>query len=200
MEARFGVLRGVIRTRVGYSGGARPHPTYRSLGDHTETVQVDFDPTVISYRELLEVFWESHVPGYPAWSRQYMNVIFYHDEEQRRLAEASQAPAAAKTGGQVHTAILPATEFTLAEDYHQKYYLRQVPGLWRELRRSYPDLKGLVDSTAAARMNGYVSGYGAASQFEEELPRLGLSSEAGQQLLDRRAAKSGRTPGCPVSR
>lgn len=185
---------------MGYSGGTKPHPTYRNLGDHTETVQVDFDPTVISYQELLEVFWESHVPGYPAWSRQYMNVIFYHNEEQKRLAEASQARVVAKTGGQVHTAILPATEFTLAEDYHQKYYLRQVPELWRELGRSYPDLKGRTNSTAAARMNGYVAGYGSVAQLEEELPDLGLSPEAGRQLLARKAAKSGRTPGCPVSR
>ncbi len=184
---------------MGYSGGTKQHPTYRSLGDHTETVQVDFDPTVISYPELLEVFWESHVPG-PAWSRQYMNVIFYHNEEQKRLAEASKARVAAKTGGQVPTAILPATEFTLAEDYHQKYYLRQVPGLWRELSRFYPDLKSRINSTAAARMNGYVAGYGSVSQLEAELPALGLSPEADQQLLARRTAKSGGTPGCPVSR
>jgi len=185
---------------VGYSGGTKPHPTYRSLGDHTETVQVDFDPTVISYQELLEIFWESHVPASPGWSRQYMNAIFYHNEEQKSLAEASRAQVAAKTGNQVHTAVLPATEFTLAEDYHQKYYLRQVPGLWREASRFYPDLQGLVNSTVAARMNGYVAGYGSVAQLEEELPGLGLSPEAGQQLLARRVAKSGRTPGCPVSR
>lgn len=161
---------------------------------------MDFDPTVISYEELLELFWESHVPGSPAWSRQYMKVIFYHNKAQQRLAEASKARVAAKTGYEVQTAILPATEFTLAEDYHQKYYLRQVPGLWREMSRFYPDLKGLVDSTAAARMNGYVAGYGSGSQLEDELPGLGLSPEAGRQLLARRAAKSGRTPGCPVPR
>jgi peptide-methionine (S)-S-oxide reductase len=185
---------------VGYAGGAKKHPTYRSLGDHTETVQVDFDPTVISYQELLEVFWASHIPGYPSWSRQYLNVIFYHTEEQKRLAEDSKARVAAKTGGPVHTAILPATEFTLAEDYHQKYYLRQVPGVWREISRFYPDLNGLVDSTAAARMNGYAAGYGSVSRLEEELPGLGLSPEAGRQLLAQTADKSGPRQGCPVSR
>ncbi len=200
MEARFGVLKGVVRTRVGYSGGTKKQPTYRRLGDHTETVQVDYDPTKISYETLLEVFWSSHHPGSPSWSRQYMNVIFYHNEEQKRLAEASKARVAAKTGGQVHTAILPATEFTLAEDYHQKYYLRQASGLWRELSGFYPDLKNLVNSTAAARMNGYVAGYGSVVQLEEELPGLGLSPEAGQQLLASVAAKSGKAQGCPVPR
>jgi peptide-methionine (S)-S-oxide reductase len=185
---------------VGYSGGTKKHPTYRSLGDHTETVQVDFDPTIISYQELLEVFWASHVPGYPSWSRQYMNVIFYHTDEQKRVAEESKALVAAKKGGEVHTAILPATEFTLAEDYHQKYYLRQVPGLWRELNRFYPDLTSLVGSTAAARMNGYVAGYGSLGQLEKELPGLGLSPEAGQQLMARMATKSGKSQGCPVTR
>jgi methionine-S-sulfoxide reductase len=183
---------------VGYSGGTKKQPTYRRLGDHTETVEVDYDPTKISYEQLLEVFWNSHHPGSPAWSRQYMNVIFYHHDEQKRLAEASKARVAAQTGGQVHTAILSATEFTLAEDYHQKYYLRQAPGLWRELSDFYPNLKDLVASRAAARMNGYVAGYGSVDQLGEELPGLGLSSEAGQQLLASVAAKPGKAQGCPV--
>ena len=120
--------------------------------------------------------------------------------EQQRLAEESKARVAAKIGGEVHTAILPATEFTLAEDYHQKYYLRQFPGLWRELSRFYPDLTSLVNSTAAARMNGYVAGCGSVGQLEEELPGLGLSPYAGRQLLSRMAAKSGKAQGCPVPR
>lgn len=185
---------------MGYAGGEKKQPTYRSLGDHTETVQVDFDPTVISYQELLDVFWASHIPGFRSWSRQYQNVVFYHNDEQKQMAEESKARVAAKTGGEVHTAILPATEFTLAEDYHQKYYLRQVPGLWRELSRIYPDLPSLVNSTVAARMNGYVAGYGSVSQLEEELPGLGLSPDAGRQLLSRVAAKTGKAQGCPVPR
>jgi peptide-methionine (S)-S-oxide reductase len=200
VEARFGVLKGVVRTRVGYAGGAKKDPTYRRLGDHTETVQVDYDPTQISYEQLLEVFWSSHHPGSPPWSRQYMNVIFYHTDEQQRLAEASKARVASKTGGQVHTAILPATEFTLAEDYHQKYYLSQAPGLWRELSGFYPNLTDLVGSRTAARMNGYVAGYGSVDQLKEELPGLGLSPEAGEQLLASVAAKSGKAQGCPVAR
>ncbi|MEJ2070425.1 MAG: peptide-methionine (S)-S-oxide reductase [Syntrophobacterales bacterium] len=194
----LGIL--LISAFIAVGAQAKKQPTYRSLGDHTETVQVDFDPTVISYQELLDVFWASHIPGFRSWSRQYQNVVFYHNDEQKQMAEESKARVAAKTGGEVHTAILPATEFTLAEDYHQKYYLRQVPGLWRELSRIYPDLPSLVNSTVAARMNGYVAGYGSVSQLEEELPGLGLSPDAGRQLLSRVAAKTGKAQGCPVPR
>jgi peptide-methionine (S)-S-oxide reductase len=198
VEARFGVLKGVVRTRVGYAGGAKKDPTYRSLGDHTETVQVDYDPTVISYGELLEVFWASHDPGRPAWSRQYMNVIFYHHDEQKRLAEDSQARVAARIKGPVQTALLPATVFTLAEDYHQKYYLRQASALWREVSPRFPNLADLVNSRAAARLNGYVAGLGSPAQLEEELAGLGLSPETGRQLLAWVTAKSGQGQGCPV--
>ena len=200
MEARFGVLKGVVRTRVGYSGGTKKHPTYRSLGDHTETVAVDYDPAQISYGELLEVFWASHNPAASAWSRQYMNVLFYHNDEQKRLAEESKANVAAKTGSPLQTAILPATEFTLAEDYHQKYYLRQAAGIFRELSHYYPNTSDLVASRAAARLNGYVAGYGSLGQLKDELPGLGLSAAAGQQLLAAVTAKSGHSQGCPVPR
>lgn len=198
MEARFGVLKGVVRTRVGYAGGSTPNPTYQSLGDHTETVQVDYDPSQISYQRLLEVFWASHNPAAPSWSRQYLNVIFYENDEQRRLAEASREQLKALLGKRIYTAVLPATPFTLAEDYHQKYYLRQYPELLREWRRYYPDLKALVNSRAAARLNGYVAGYGSLAQLTEELPLLGLSASAGEQLVSRWTAKAGGYSGCPL--
>ncbi len=199
MEARFGVLKGVVRTRVGYAGGTTPHPTYKKIGDHTETVQVDYDPRVISYGELLEVFWASHRPEFQAWSRQYLNVIFYHTPGQKRLAEDSKAGVAARFGIRVLTAVRPAAEFTLAEDYHQKYYLRQAPGLLRELLGYYPDLEALVNSTVAARVNGHVAGFGSAAQLQEELPLMGLSPEAGGKLLEFLALRSGAASGCPVA-
>lgn len=93
------------------------------MGDHTETVQIDFDPETISYEELLEVFWASHRPTVPPASRQYASIIFTHGEEQRRLAEASKARLEAAVG-RLYTDIVPLERFYLAEDYHQKYYLR----------------------------------------------------------------------------
>lgn len=115
----------MVRTRVGYAGGTTQGPTYRSLGDHSETIQIDYDPTEISYAELLDVFWDSHNPAYPDHSRQYMSIVFYHDEVQKRLAMETKARQEVRAGSQVFTEIVPYTEFYLAEDYHQKYRLRQ---------------------------------------------------------------------------
>lgn len=181
---------------MGYSGGTSKNPSYHDLGDHTETVQVDYDPAVITYEQLLAVFWASHHPGRQAWSRQYLVAIFYHDEDQRRKAQASLD----RIKGPVLTEILPATEFYLAEDYHQKYYLRLIPDLFREFQRIYPNRCGLTGSTAAARANGYTGGYGALADLQEQLPLLGLSP-AGQQRLLSLVADSDRgrsTPTCPV--
>ena len=80
---------GIIRTRVGYAGGETRNPTYSHIGDHTETVQVDYDPRRITYEDLLVIFWESHSPRERAWGRQYMNAVFFHDEKQRLAAMAS---------------------------------------------------------------------------------------------------------------
>jgi peptide-methionine (S)-S-oxide reductase len=94
------------------------------MGDHTETLQVDFDPSRISYRELLDVFWTSHRPTSPPLSRQYMSAILFHNEEQRRAAEESR-DRMAKTFGNVYTRIASFERFYLAEEYHQKYYEKQ---------------------------------------------------------------------------
>jgi methionine-S-sulfoxide reductase len=172
---------GVIRTRVGYAGGSTPNPTYRRIGDHTETVQIDYDPAQISYEDLLEVFWKSHNPNSPSFSRQYAEIIFYHNEAQKRAALASKAQVASE--GQVWTEILPATEFYMAEDYHQKYQLRGKQELEQEFRAIYPDPSDLAQSTAAARINGYLGGYGTLEQLEAEIDSYGLSSTGRDRLL-----------------
>ena len=173
----------MIRTRVGYAGGLKAKPTYTDLGDHTEAVQVDYDPERISYPDLLELFWQSHEPGRRNWSRQYLNAVFYEDEHQRRLALASKAKVEETGGGKVRTEILPIQSFTPAEDYHQKYLLKRRQPLISDLARHYPRHQQLVDSTAAARLNGYVGGYGSRAQLQREIHRLGLSPQ-GRQVLD----------------
>jgi peptide-methionine (S)-S-oxide reductase len=155
------------------------------MGDHTETFQVDYDPAKISYERLLEVFWASHRPEERPWSRQYMKAVFYHNEEQKRTAESSREQVAAKTGGRVLTRILPATEFYLAEDYHQKYALRRrAPDIAQEYLAIYPRLEDFVNSTAVTRVNGYAGGYGSPEQFRAELDRLGLSPAGRHKLLE----------------
>ncbi len=180
----------MVRTRVGYAGGTKKNPNYGSLGDHTETVEVQFDPARVSYEELLRVFWASHDPGERPWSRQYRAMVLYRGDEQRRAAERSRDELAARLGIPVRTEILPAGEFYPAEEYHQKYYLRSRPRLWEELRAVYPDPRDLTASTAAARVNGYLGGNGTRERFAAEAADLGLSPGALEEL-----AASVRTKG-----
>jgi peptide-methionine (S)-S-oxide reductase len=174
----------VVRTRVGYAGGTTKNPTYHNLGDHTETIQIDYDPTQISYEELLNIFWDSHNPAARPWSRQYMSIVFYHNDEQKRLAIETRDREAARIQGTIFTEIVPASEFHLAEDYHQKYRLQQVSELVREFGIMYPDDADFVNSTAAARVNGYLGGYGTFAQLQAEIDSFGLSSSGSNRLLE----------------
>jgi peptide-methionine (S)-S-oxide reductase len=175
---------GVVRTRVGYAGGTTKNPTYYNLSDHTETIQIDYDTAQISYEELLDVFWDSHNPAQRPWSRQYMSIVFYHNDEQKRLAMETRDREAARIQDEIFTEIVPASEFYLAEAYHQKYRLRQVPDLMQEFSVMYPADEDFVASTAAARVNGYLGGYGTVKALQTELSSLGLSPEGSQKLLD----------------
>jgi len=168
---------------VGYAGGRLDNPTYRRMGDHTETVQVDFDPQRIAYEDLLAFFWESHQPTSPSWKRQYLHAVFYHDAQQQQQALASRAAVEDRLGQPVRTEVLPLRTFTPAEDYHQKYILKREADLMRELSRMYPRHQDIVDSTAAARLNGYVGGYGTPEQLSREIDLLGLSP-AGRRKIE----------------
>ena len=187
----------MVRTRVGYAGGTKKNPTYHNLGDHSETVQMDYDPRVISYEKLLDVFWDSHDPTESPWSQQYASIIFYHTDEQKKLAIDSMRREEAKLKSKIYTVILPAKEFYLAEDYHQKYSLRFAPAIFRELNAMYPAIRDLVNSTAAARINGFLDGYGTLADLQEQLPGFGLSAEASKLLVDDVRRRPGR-PGCKL--
>jgi peptide-methionine (S)-S-oxide reductase len=190
---------------VGYTGGATKNPTYHNLGDHAESVQIEYDPSRITYSQLLDVFWASHDPGSRPWRRQYMSAIFYHDEEQRRLAERSRDRESERIRRRVYTEIHPAAVFTPAEGYHQKYSLQGDSELAKELRAIYPVDTDFIASTAAARLNGYVAGYGSLRQLEEELGTLGLSDAAKRGLREtvrryesRRENAMPAGSGCPL--
>jgi peptide-methionine (S)-S-oxide reductase len=133
MEPPFDQLPGVISTTSGYTGGSKPNPTYEEVSadgtGHAEAVQVLYDPAKISYTELLKVFWRNIDPTvkdrqFCDVGHQYRTAIFYHSEEQRRLAEESKA-ALEKTKPfpePLVTEITAASVFYPAEDYHQDYY------------------------------------------------------------------------------
>lgn len=177
----------MLRTRVGYAGGTKANPAYRSMGDHTEAVSIDYDPSVISYEQLLRYFWSAHRCDRNNRSRQYMNAVFYHNAEQKELAEASRAEQAERSGipiTGVETRILPVRKFTYAENYHQKYVLGRYPDVRDFLTRTYPDAKSLADSAVATRLNAYL-GSGMDKdwkRFLKELPEYGLPPDIEKQL------------------
>jgi methionine-S-sulfoxide reductase len=172
-----------VRTRVGYAGGVRENPTYHRLGDHSESIQIDYDPSIISYERLLAIFWEEHEPTSKSWSTQYKSAVFYHNEEQKRLAAESRERLAGKLGKSIQTDLQPLGRFYPAEDYHQKYYLRQEKRFLQELKRYYPREVDLMNSTAAARVNGYLGEYGTAEGLRAEIDSFGLSGELRAELI-----------------
>jgi peptide-methionine (S)-S-oxide reductase len=137
LEAAFEQLRGVERVDSGYAGGSVPSPSYEQVcgGDtgHAEVTQVTFDPAVLSYRQLLDVFFATHDPTTPNRQgadvgTQYRSIILYHTPEQKRVAEEAIAElnAARIWNGPIVTEIVPLEKFYPAEGYHQGYY-RQNP-------------------------------------------------------------------------
>jgi len=152
------------------------------MGDHTEIVQVEYDPSVVTFARLLVFFWQNHDPNSAkACSRQYMSAIFYHNEEQKREAEASLASRL--KFGQVATRILPLEKLVVAEDYHQKYLLQQEG--WLMTKLGLAPGEELIESSVAARLNGYVAGYGDQASFEAEVESLELSKSVAAFVLKR---------------
>jgi peptide methionine sulfoxide reductase msrA/msrB len=137
MQPSFDRLKGVVRTTVGYSGGDTTDPSYEEVSTgrtgHLEAVEVEYDPSQVSYKELLRAFWLSIDPTDPGGQfadqgSQYRTAIFYHDEEQKSAAEDSKKELAASNRFHkpIATAILPAKPFYPAEEHHQKYYQKNV--------------------------------------------------------------------------
>ncbi len=133
MEPPFEKLDGVVSVTAGYTGGAEPNPTYEQVSSgrtgHAEAVEIVYDPATISYETLLDVFWRNVDPvakdrQFCDTGRQYRSAIFWHDETQRRLAEASKEAAEKrkKVPGAIVTEIVQAGAFWPAEEHHQDYY------------------------------------------------------------------------------
>lgn len=187
-DARFGTVPGVIRTRVGYTGGDVPRPTYDALGGHIETVQMDFDPVTVAYEDLLGLWWEGHDPFRSPAKRQYRSAVFWRGEEQRRTVGAFLEGRRSGSGQGPVTEVAPLETFWLAEAYHQKYRLRHHPALL-EVFDGYTGRR-FVDSTVAARLNGFVAGAGDAGLLEQEIPRYGLPAGAERRVRSLFRARS----------
>ena len=138
VEAAFRKVKGVVSTAVGYSGGSFKNPTYEDVctdqTGHAEVVQAEYDPSQVTYDQLLDLFWQVHDPTTsnrqgPDVGTQYRSAIFYHTPQQRAQAEAAKEKLQKSGRFQrpIVTEIKPASEFYRAEDYHQQYF--EKPGL-----------------------------------------------------------------------
>jgi peptide methionine sulfoxide reductase msrA/msrB len=135
MEDAFSNIEGVIKVESGYTGGEMENPTYEDVCSgktgHLEAVRITFDPSIISYEKLLQVFWDNIDPNdeggqFADRGSQYRTAVFYHSEEQRKAAEESKMKME-KTKGKIATAIVKAVRFFRAEEYHQDYSKKNAP-------------------------------------------------------------------------
>ncbi|CAF0826361.1 unnamed protein product [Rotaria sordida] len=156
-DARFGVLDGVLVTRVGYCGGTHPTtPTYRTIGDYTESVQIDFDSTRISFTQLLTYFNQWHTPNTSTTRSQYAAAIFFHNEQQQREVNEMNIE---------NVRVDRFNKFYEAEEYHQKYNLK-----WTIMET---DIFGKKeewinkDKQMITKLNGFLAGYGTNEQFQQ---------------------------------
>jgi len=126
-EYAYSHVKGVVSTTVGYMGGSYPRPSYRDVCSgrtgHVEVVEIVFDPTVVSYDYLLELFWNIHNPAQHNPGEQFRSTIFYHTPEQRDAAARSKnyLESTGKHEQPIQTEILPVSHFYRAEEYHQQY-------------------------------------------------------------------------------
>lgn len=173
-----------MRTRVGYCGGTTESPTYRTIGDHAEALQIDYDPEVTDYESLLGHFWSGHDATREPWGTQYVAAVFAADDDQLALATRTGQAAADARSGPLRTRVERLDTFFRAEDYHQKYRLRRE-GFTEQLLARYPSDRAFVDSTLAARLNGFVGGHRPRRDFVRLLPQLGLDPDLEPKVLAR---------------
>ncbi|WP_274651274.1 peptide-methionine (S)-S-oxide reductase MsrA [Paenibacillus humicola] len=185
-DALFGQLRGIIRTRVGYAGGTLIDPTYRQLGDHTETVEMDYDTRTLSLENVLDVFWSNHNPvnisGYKG--RQYQSLVLYRDQTQLNVIQNVMKIREEQGKGMPCTEIAPFNRFYPAEDRHQKYYLKRYPNAIDILSSLFPTPQELTDATLAARLNGLAKGYTNLHTILDEISSWPISEEEKGNMLD----------------
>jgi len=189
-DAEFGAMRGVWRTRVGYTGGSTDTPEYHNLADHTEAIQIDFDPSVLSFEKLVELFCRRHGPGAKRRKSQYQWAFWFHNNEQAESIHSAQQRVAREAGVGFDIHVAPVLPFYRAEDRHQKHRL-QHSQLMAQFRTMYPNFQDFVDSTAAARVNGLLSGKGDPSLQADELADYGIPMDRLSQTLEHAIAHSG---------
>jgi len=136
------------------------------MGDHTESIQIEYDPAILPTEELLGAFWGFHSPTSRTRSTQYRAALFYRNKNEKEVFRVSKENVQKTEKSTVHTNILPFTTFTLAEDYHQKYYLRSRQTIFSTLKMTDREL---IESSLACYLNALVSGNCSEERMAEIL-------------------------------
>jgi peptide-methionine (S)-S-oxide reductase len=166
-DAAAGAKDGVVRTRVGYAGGTKPDPSYRAIGDHTEVVQVEYDPETISFGDLLAWALTKHDPRQQVDKRQYQNIVFTERPAQRQQLREFLDDSEWDRD-RIATRLERLDGFTIAEDYHQKFRIRGSRWITDAFEEAGYDTAGVRESPAAAKLNAHDAGHDVSAPFLPE--------------------------------
>lgn len=171
---------------MGYTGGTTENPTYRNMGDHTESIQIDYDPETISYEQLLDIFWKNHNPSQQHFfrDRQYMSLVVYYNHSQKVKALKSKENLEVNENKTIYTEFQPYSTFYIAENYHQKYLLKRYKNVIASLEKLYSTHDELINGTMTARLNGFVRGKGSLADLKEEVKTWNISDERKATALE----------------
>lgn len=154
------------------------------MGDHTESLEIDYDPTVISVVELLKMFWQHHhsqrINDYRG--RQYLSLLLYRNEQQLEQIQSQKQKFERQLEEEILTEIKPYHHFYCAEDRHQKYYLKRFSNAYASIFQHFATERAFVDSTVVARLNGIAKGFGSYSDLKQSVRFWGLSEIEEQNL------------------
>ena len=140
------------------------------MGDHSECVEIVFDPQIISLEKIVQHFWTIHNPNRVNYKgRQYLSIILYENTEQQQIVRKIKGEIEEQLGEFVQTEIAPLQKFTIAEDKHQKYYLKRYSKAYATLLEYYGSHEYFTNSTVVARLNGFVKGYCTLSDIKSEI-------------------------------
>ncbi len=155
------------------------------MGDHTETLQVDFDSDLISLEQLLDTFWRNHTPRKDGYGgHQYMSLLLFHNSKQNKIIDQVKVKWEAKTNQRLETEIKPFEQFTLAEDKHQKYYFKRSKKAYEMILQLFSTHEDFVNSTIAARLNGFVREFGTLHDLKNEINEWRLDEKDRLLLIE----------------
>lgn len=165
-DATFGAVDGVVRTRAGYAGGTKPDPSYEVLGDHTEVVQLEYDPGQLSFSEVLARAFDEHDPYQLSEKRQYQNILFTEtaDQHEQLLSYLDESEF---DRSRINTRLERLDRFHVAEDYHQKFNLRGKRWITDAFAEADYSADEIRESPAAAKLNAHVAGHDVSIPFTD---------------------------------